>query len=113
MRTRGWTEATGRQVADLVPDVVAAGAAAVIVTDIGRDGRLAGPDLEGLSDLLARTGAPIIASGGVRHLEDMRALSTMGGATGPGLVGVIAGKAIYEGRLDVAAAIASLTEVGS
>ncbi len=112
-RIRGWTEATGRQVADLVPAVVAAGAAAVIVTDIRRDGRLAGPDLEGLSDLLARTGGPIIASGGVRDVDDIRALLALGAATGPGLIGVIAGKAIYEGRLDVAATVASLTEVGS
>jgi phosphoribosylformimino-5-aminoimidazole carboxamide ribotide isomerase len=113
VRTRGWTEATGLGVSDLVPDVLAAGAAAVIVTDIGRDGRLSGPDLEGLSDLLARTGAPIIASGGVRDIDDVRALSALGGPTGPGLVGVIAGKAIYEGRLDVAATVASLKEIGS
>jgi phosphoribosylformimino-5-aminoimidazole carboxamide ribotide isomerase len=113
VRTRGWTEASGRRVADLVPDVVAAGAAAVIVTDISRDGRLAGPDLEGLSELLALTGAPIIASGGVRDWDDVRALAALGPGTGPGLVGVIAGKAIYEGRLDVAATVASLTEVGS
>jgi len=113
VRTRGWTEGTGRQVADLVPDVLAAGAAVVIVTDIARDGRLIGPDLEGLSELLARTGAPIIASGGVRDIDDVRALSAVGGAAGPGLAGVIAGKAIYEGRLDVTAAVVSLNEVGA
>jgi phosphoribosylformimino-5-aminoimidazole carboxamide ribotide isomerase len=113
VRTRGWTEATGRRVADLVPGVVAAGAAAVIVTDIGRDGRLSGPDLEGLSDLMDRTGAPIIASGGVRHIDDVRALSALAGTTGPGLLGVIAGKAIYEGRLDVAATVAALKEAGT
>jgi phosphoribosylformimino-5-aminoimidazole carboxamide ribotide isomerase len=112
VRTRGWTEATGRQVADLIPDVVTAGAAAVIVTDISRDGRLAGPDLAGLSDLLARTGAPIIASGGVRDWADVQSLAALGGDAGPGLVGVIAGKAIYEGRLDVAATVSSLTAVG-
>jgi phosphoribosylformimino-5-aminoimidazole carboxamide ribotide isomerase len=111
VRTRGWTEATGRQVADLVPEVLAAGAATVIVTDIARDGRLGGPDLEGLSELLAGTGAPIIASGGVRGIDDVRALAAVGDATGLGLVGVIAGKAIYEGRLDVSAAVASLNEV--
>jgi phosphoribosylformimino-5-aminoimidazole carboxamide ribotide isomerase len=113
VRTRGWTEASGRQVADLVPDVMAAGAAAVIVTDISRDGRLAGPDLEGLMELLVATGAPIIASGGVRDWDDIRSLAAVGQAIPPGLVGVIAGKAIYEGRLNVATTVAALMEVGT
>ena len=101
VQVRGWTAGGGRRVVDLVPEAMAAGAAAVIVTDIARDGRLAGPDVDGLSALLAQTGAPIIASGGVRDLEDVRALARLG------LAGVIAGKAIYEGRLDVAAYIGS------
>lgn len=100
VRLRGWTEGAGRSVAELVPEVVAAGASAVIVTDISRDGRLAGPDVDGLAELAATTGAPLIASGGVSSLDDVRALAAV-----PGLVGVIAGKAIYEGRLDVAAAV--------
>jgi phosphoribosylformimino-5-aminoimidazole carboxamide ribotide isomerase len=100
VRVRGWTAGGGRQVADLVPEAVAAGAAVVVVTDIGRDGRLAGPDLTGLTRLVADTGAPIIASGGVRGLEDLRALSRLG------VVGAIAGTALYEGRLDLAAALA-------
>ncbi len=111
LRTRGWTEATGRRLMDLVPEVVAAGAAAVIVTDISRDGRLAGPDHEGLSELLTATGAPILASGGVRDLDDVHSLADIGADTGRTLIGVIAGKAIYEGRLDVAATVASLEEV--
>ena len=112
VRTRGWTNATGRRVADLVPDVMAAGAEAVIVTDIGRDGRLAGPDIDGLTELLALTRAPIIASGGVRDLGDVKSLAAIGGAEMGGLAGVIAGKAIYEGRLDVAAALTALAQVG-
>jgi phosphoribosylformimino-5-aminoimidazole carboxamide ribotide isomerase len=100
VRLRGWTEDGGRTVLDLVPEVVRAGAAAVIVTDISRDGRLAGPDVEGLSRLADATGAPIIASGGVSSMDDIRVLA---GITG--LEGIIAGRAIYEGRLDVAAAI--------
>ncbi len=99
VRLRGWTEGAGRQVADLVPEAVAAGASAVIVTDISRDGRLVGPDFEGLASL-AGTGAPVIASGGVGSLDDVRALAAV-----PGLIGVIAGKAVYEGRLDVAEAL--------
>jgi len=112
VRTRGWTSATGRRVTDLVPDVMAAGAEAVIVTDIGRDGRLAGPDIAGLTELLSLTGAPIIASGGVRDLDDVRSLAAIGGAKVGGLVGAIAGKAIYEGRLDVAATLTALAQVG-
>jgi phosphoribosylformimino-5-aminoimidazole carboxamide ribotide isomerase len=80
------------------------------VTDIERDGRLAGPDLVGLATLLAQTGAPIIASGGVSGIDDIRALARVrvpGRAPGGHheLAGVIAGKAIYEGRLDLAAAL--------
>lgn len=105
VRLRGWTEGAGRQVGELVPDAVAAGASAVIVTDISRDGRLSGPDVEGLSALVARTGAPVIASGGVSSLADVVALAAI-----PGLVGVIAGKAIYEGRLDVSRALEALEE---
>jgi phosphoribosylformimino-5-aminoimidazole carboxamide ribotide isomerase len=103
VRVRAWTEGGGRQVQDLIPSLVSAGASAVIVTDISRDGRLAGPDLSGLASLLAVTGAPIIASGGVGSLEDVRSLAGL-----PGLLGVIAGKALYEGRLDVAEAVAVL-----
>lgn len=106
VRVRGWTEGGGRQVAEVVPEAIGAGAVAVIVTDIARDGRLLGPDLEGLSDLLADTGAPIIASGGVRDLADVRALARLRAAGGRALAGVIAGKAIYEGALDVGAALA-------
>jgi phosphoribosylformimino-5-aminoimidazole carboxamide ribotide isomerase len=82
------------------------------VTDIGRDGRLAGPDIDGLTELLGLTGAPIIASGGVRDLDDVRALAAIGGAGVRGLAGVIAGKAIYEGRLDLTATLTALAQVG-
>ena len=62
---------------------------------------MGGPDVEGLSSLLAETNAPIIASGGVRDVADVQALARVRapGPDGVGLVGVIAGKAIYEGRL--------------
>ena len=96
--------------ADFVPEAVAAGAAAVIVTDIARDGRMAGPDVAGLSALLAATGAPIIASGGVAALDDVRALAAVRAPDGGCLAGVIAGRAIYEGALDVGAALEALAE---
>ena len=103
VRLRGWTEGAGRRVSELVPRAVEAGASAVIVTDISRDGRLVGPDLDGLSALIAETGAPVIASGGVGSLADVEALAAV-----EGLSGVIAGKAIYEGRLNVSEALACL-----
>ena len=106
VRVRGWTEGGGRRVVDIVPEAIEAGAAAVIVTDIARDGRLTGPDVTGLSALLAGTAAPIIASGGVRDLDDVRALARLATTAGRGLAGVIAGTAIYEGRLDLGAALA-------
>ena len=104
VRLRGWTEGAGRRVEELVPAAVAAGASAVIVTDISRDGRLTGPDVAGLAALVGATGAPVIASGGVSSLADVQALAAI-----DGLAGIIAGKAIYEGRLDVAEALAVLT----
>lgn len=103
VRLRGWTEGAGRSVRDLVPEAVAAGASAVIVTDISRDGLLTGPDVQGLSQLTSETGAPIIASGGVSSLDDLLALSSI-----PGLAGAIAGRAIYEGRFGVAEALRAL-----
>lgn len=109
VRSRGWTEDAGREVSSVVAEAVASGAAAVIVTDISRDGRLLGPDIEGLSGLLAGTGAPIIASGGVSGLDDIEALAAVRvpGAAGSfsTLCGVIVGKAIYEGRVDVREAL--------
>jgi phosphoribosylformimino-5-aminoimidazole carboxamide ribotide isomerase len=107
---RGWVEGGGRRVLDLIPDAVASGAAAVIVTDISRDGRLRGPDVTGLAGLLEATGAPIVASGGVAGAADLRVLAGVR-ADGKGLVGVIIGKALYEGALSVAEAVAACTSM--
>jgi phosphoribosylformimino-5-aminoimidazole carboxamide ribotide isomerase len=103
---RGWVEGAGRRVLDLVGDAVGAGATAVIVTDIARDGRLSGPDVVGLAGLLQETGAPIIASGGVAGANDLRLLAGIR-HQGHGLVGAIVGKALYEGTLTVAEAVAA------
>jgi phosphoribosylformimino-5-aminoimidazole carboxamide ribotide isomerase len=106
VRLRGWMEGGGKRVADLIPAAVAAGAVAVIVTDISRDGKLAGPDITGLAGLLELTGAPLVASGGVAGLDDLRLLAAVR-AGGHGLEGVIVGKAIYEGAFTVADAVAA------
>jgi phosphoribosylformimino-5-aminoimidazole carboxamide ribotide isomerase len=108
VRLRGWVDGGGRRVADLIPEAVAAGAVAVIVTDISRDGRLTGPDVVGLAGLLELTGAPLVASGGVSGLDDLRLLAAVR-ANGQGLSGVIVGKALYEGAFTVAEAVAACT----
>jgi phosphoribosylformimino-5-aminoimidazole carboxamide ribotide isomerase len=97
----GWTEQSGVGVTDALGRFPAA--AAFIITDIARDGMLTGPDLDGLRAAVAATATPVVASGGVGSLDDLRALREVAG-----LGGVIVGKAIYEGRFDVAAALAVL-----
>lgn len=110
---RGWVSGSGLRVADLGAAAAEAGASAVIVTDISRDGVMTGPDLSGLQSLLQAGGVPIIASGGVSSLDDIKALAGLE-AQGRRLEGVIAGRAIYEGRLDVPAAVRLLSSgVGS
>jgi len=71
---RGWTEGSGVGLFDLLARFDGSGVAAVIVTDIGRDATLAGPDLEGLAGVLDASGIPVIASGGVGTLADLEAL---------------------------------------
>ena len=98
LATDGWTEGSGVRLADALggfPD-----AAAFVITDIGRDGMLTGPDVEGLTAAVGATGTPVIASGGVASLDDVTTLAAI-----PGLAGVITGKALYEGRFTVADAV--------
>lgn len=82
--------------------VVAAGAHALLVTSVARVGRLGGPDVD-LTRRVARAGRPVLAAGGVRTVEDLRALRAAGAA------GAIVGRAALDGSLDLAAAIGSLT----
>ena len=77
VQLRGWLADGGRRVAELMPEAVAAGAAAVIVTDIRRDGRLAGPDVVGLAGLLETTGAPWSPRAGSASLDDLRLLAAV------------------------------------
>ncbi len=103
----GWRAGTGARVVDVLGRFEHAGVAAVIVTDISRDGTLGGPDLRGLEAVLRATEVPVIASGGVSELEDLRALARLD-VDGRRLHGAITGKAIYEGRFTVADALAAL-----
>ena len=100
----GWVEASTVPVADLVRRFEDCGVAAVIFTDIGRDGALAGVNLEATAALARETALPVIASGGVASIDDIRALAR----DGAGIEGVIAGRAIYDGRLDIAEALGVL-----
>ena len=81
------------------------GVAAIIFTDIGRDGLLAGPNVEATIELARAVSIPVILSGGVSSLADLATIK----ATGDGiLAGVVCGRAIYDGRIDVAQAVALL-----
>ena len=96
--THGWTQGSGLQLDDayeLFPT-----ADVFVITDIGRDGMLEGPDVDGLTRSAAVAGSPVIASGGVATLADIARLAEI-----PGLGGVITGKALYEGRFTVAEAV--------
>jgi phosphoribosylformimino-5-aminoimidazole carboxamide ribotide isomerase len=101
---RGWEAGAGVSMDELLPRVAFPGIAAVIVTAIERDGTLAGPDLDGLASVLARSEVPVIASGGVAGLDDLRALAGLRSG-GRGLAGVIVGRALYEGRFGLAEAL--------
>lgn len=101
----GWTEGTGRDLYDVMVEFEQSGAAAFVITEIGRDGTLAGPDIAGLSQALSVTTVPVIASGGVGDLSHLEALAAIE-VDGRRISGAIVGKAIYEGTVDLHEAIA-------
>lgn len=106
---RGWVEGSGAQLISLAERFEGIGLAALIVTEIGRDGTLEGPAFGQLAAVLAASDIPVVASGGVGTLDDLRALARLRSAD-RGLAGIIVGRALYEGRFDVAAALATLAE---
>lgn len=99
---RGWTRAGG-DLYETVARLDGEGCARYVVTDIDRDGMLSGPNLSLLSDLCAATDAPVVASGGVTTLADVRSLMDL---VDVGLEGVIAGTALHEGRFTIEDALA-------
>jgi len=101
----GWTETSETTVDDLARRFADAGVAALIYTDIDRDGALQGPNIEATARLARTAPMPVIASGGVSSLDDLTALKK----AAPMLDGVICGRALYDGRIGLAAAIAALT----
>jgi phosphoribosylformimino-5-aminoimidazole carboxamide ribotide isomerase len=100
--TDGWSKLTGHDVVDLAKRFQDYGVEAVIYTDIGRDGMLTGVNIEATVRLAQALTVPVIASGGLASLDDVRALMAV---EGEGITGCITGRAIYEGKLDFAAAV--------
>ena len=98
----GWSETSTMKALDLALKFEAAGAAALVYTDISRDGTLNGPNVEETVDLAFQLTTPVIASGGVSNLADLQALKKHEAS---GIVGVISGRAIYDGRIRLAEAL--------
>lgn len=108
LSARGWTR-DGGELLEVLERLDRAGCARYVVTDIRRDGTMTGPNLDLLKLVCEHTDAPVIASGGVSTLDDLRALATLEPA---GVEGVITGKALYAGAFTIQEALATLAEAG-
>lgn len=102
LKTKGWVEDAGKTVADVVPELEAAGASFFIYTDISRDGMQSGVNVPALEALLMLTDRPVLIAGGIATLDDIRAVYPL---ARKGLAGVITGKAIYTGSLNLKEAL--------
>ncbi|MEI4471195.1 1-(5-phosphoribosyl)-5-[(5-phosphoribosylamino)methylideneamino]imidazole-4-carboxamide isomerase [Frigidibacter sp. MR17.24] len=102
--TKGWATETDVMVTDLARSFEDAGVAAIIYTDIDRDGAMGGPNVEATAALAKAVNIPVIASGGVSSLADLTALRD----AAPMLNGAISGRALYDGAIDLAEALAAL-----
>jgi phosphoribosylformimino-5-aminoimidazole carboxamide ribotide isomerase len=124
LAVRGWTETTGADLVETAQRLEDQGVAALVVTEIGRDGTMQGPDLDQLGAVLGATALDVVASGGVGSLSDVSALAGLriaegpvhdGGTPSPGrgrsLAGIIVGRALYEGRFTVEEALSCLALV--
>lgn len=104
--TKGWATETDVMVTDLARSFEDAGVAAIIYTDINRDGAMQGPNIAATADLANAVSIPVIASGGVSSLEDLVGLKTCGAP----LNGAISGRALYDGALDLKEALEALKD---
>jgi phosphoribosylformimino-5-aminoimidazole carboxamide ribotide isomerase len=103
----GWAEVSEITALDLARRFEDAGAAAIVYTDIDRDGALQGANVEATRSLAEAVATPVIASGGVASLDDLAAFLAIAGA---GIEGVISGRALYDGRIDPGAALTLLSQ---
>jgi len=99
---RGWTTISNKKATDFAKELEECGLRCLIYTDIARDGMMTGPNFTGLKEILQAVKIPVIASGGVSNLEDIRKLLELEPA---GVVGTIIGKAIYEEKIDLKEAL--------
>lgn len=107
--TDGWSKLSGHDVIDLAKKYQDNGVEAIVYTDIGRDGMMTGVNIEASVKLADAISIPVIASGGIRTLDDIRSLCKV---ADHGIMGVITGRAIYEGTLDLAQAQKLADELG-
>lgn len=110
LASHGWTVGTGISLLDAVAAFESAGVSAFIYTDVSRDGTMQGPDIDGLRRLLAVTRLPVIASGGIASLDDLRAVARL---KNEGVVGAIVGRAFYEHKFSVGEATLAADEIAS
>ncbi|WP_371157137.1 1-(5-phosphoribosyl)-5-[(5-phosphoribosylamino)methylideneamino]imidazole-4-carboxamide isomerase [Jannaschia sp. 2305UL9-9] len=103
--TKGWAEETDVTATDLARRFEDAGVAAIIYTDIDRDGAMGGPNVEATDALARAVDIPVIASGGVSSLGDLQRLKAQGT-----IAGAISGRALYDGAIDLGAALAALRD---
>lgn len=104
---KGWTAVSDTKAIDLLKEVSGLEIGAVIYTDISRDGMLSGPNISALKEVVEFSSFPVIASGGITRVEDLRAVQSLG----PRIEGAIVGKALYDGKLDYSAAVKALGSV--
>jgi phosphoribosylformimino-5-aminoimidazole carboxamide ribotide isomerase len=101
---KGWTTVSDVKAIDLLKELSGCAIAAVVYTDIARDGMLNGPNIPALKEVVECSSFPVIASGGITRLEDLQAVRSLG----PKIEGAIVGKALYDGKIDLRAAVAAL-----
>jgi len=100
--SRGWTESSGIRASEMAARIAEEGVASLIYTDVSADGTLNGPNIAGIKSFLEHAGVPVIVAGGIASLEDIRNLSSLDHKL---LQGVIIGKALYEGTIDLREAV--------
>jgi len=103
---KGWTTVSETTAIDLLKELSGYAIGAVIYTDISRDGMLSGPNMPALKEVVEYSAFPVVASGGITRVEDLKAVQ----ALGPRIEGAIVGKALYDGKLDYRVAVAALRE---